>query len=106
MITKEMMFKEFYEEKEKDLKLSTDKKQVFTNRLKYLQEHAVAKKNNPSLYSHLDVKFDKLVEMYSSESPIDSFYLKVFGKTYNEYLYQKQIEDNENEAEEKYYPIN
>lgn len=106
MLDKELLFKEFYIEKEKDLKLSTDKKEVFKNRLEYVKQHADAKKSYPNLYSNLDVNFDKFVEMYSSPSPRDYYYKSVFGKTYAEYMYDKQIEDNEGEAEEKYYPVN
>lgn len=106
MLDKELLFKEFYEEKEKDLKLSTDKKEVFKNRLEYLKQHADAKRSHPKLYSNLDVDFDKFVQMYSSENPRDYYYKSVFGKTYSEYMYDKQIEEQKDEPEEKYYPVN
>ena len=96
MIDKEMLFKEFEIEKEKDLKLSTSeypREEVHKNRLAYLKSHADAKKSNPSLYSNLDVDFNKLVEMYSSPSPVDYFYKKVYNTSYDMYLEQKRLKE-------------
>ena len=94
MLDKEMLFKEFEIEKEKDLKLSTSeypREEVHKHRLEYLKQHAAAKKSNPSLYANLDVDFNKFIEMYSSPSPVDYFYKKVFNMTYDMYLEQKRL---------------
>ena len=37
--------------------------------------------------------FNNLLKAYTSESPLDSFYKVVFDKTYDEYMFEKQIEE-------------
>ena len=109
MIDKETLFKEFEAEKQKDIELSKNpepREEVFTNRVNFLKSHLDAKKSNPSYYSNLDIDFNNLLKAYTIESPLDSFYKVVFDKTYDEYMFEKQIEEQQDEAEEKYYSIN
>ena len=66
------IFKEFDIEIKKDLKLSKktkDKKEVFKNRIAYLQTHAEAKSLNSSEYRHLKINFKNLIKMYESGDP-------------------------------------
>ena len=72
MMSKEDMFKEFDIEIKKDLKLSKktkDKKEVFKNRIAYLQTHAEAKSFNSNEYRHLKINFKNLIKMYESGDP-------------------------------------
>jgi hypothetical protein len=92
---KENLFKEFYVAKAEDTKLSKKKtldereNDYFTNRIKFLKEHIALKKSNPDYYEFLDINFDNLLKAYETESPRDTFYMTVFGKTYS----QKRAED-------------
>ena len=68
MLDKEMLFKEFEIEKEKDLKLSTSeypREEVHKHRLEYLKQHVAAKKSNPSLYFSTPIAFN-LLDMTSA----------------------------------------
>lgn len=108
MITKQSIFKEFDVARQKDVAKSKQpepREEVFTNRLAVLKSHQDAKKSNPNAYMNIDINFDNLIKAYTSASPLDAFYKVVFGKTYDEYLYEKQIEEQKDEAEEKYYPV-
>lgn len=82
---KEMIFKEFYIEKEKDLKKSTDKKECYDNRIQFFKDHIKNKKENPKCYEFLDINFESLLNVYLTENPKDTFYKKMFGKSYNQY---------------------
>lgn len=109
MITKQSIFKEFDIAKQKDIAKSKQpepREEVFTNRLAVLQSHKDAKKSNPNAYMNIDIDFDNLIKAYSSASPLDAFYKVVFNQTYDEYLFQKQLENQKDEAEEKYSAIN
>ena len=70
MTSKEDIFKEFDIERKKDLKLSKktkDNKEVFKNRIAYLQSHAEAKSLNSSVYRHLKINFKNLIKMYEND---------------------------------------
>tara|TARA_E500000178_G_scaffold346583_1_gene398435 strand:- start:714 stop:1004 length:291 start_codon:yes stop_codon:yes gene_type:complete len=83
--TKELLFTEFDIEKKKDEKKSTSKKECYENRINFFKDHIKNKEENPKCYEHLDIKFDKLLSVYQSVNPKDTFYKIVFGKSYNEY---------------------
>jgi len=97
MITKEQMFSEFDIARQKDLqKLNDDGSESYTNRIAYLKEHAVAKKQHPNQYRHLDVKFDNLIKMYESGNP-ELYNWKKLG--IEPYYIKKQREEAEEKAE-------
>ena len=87
---KDNLFKEFDVAKQKDIKLSKldtlDEKEndVYKNRIKFLKEHIELKKTNPEYYSELDIKFDNLLSAYLTTNPRETFYQKVFGKSFAE----------------------
>ena len=87
---KDNLFKEFDVAKQKDIKLSKldtlDEKEndVYKNRIKFLKEHIELKKTNPSYYSDLDINFDNLLSAYLTTNPRETFYQKVFGKSFAE----------------------
>ena len=87
---KENLFKEFDVAKQKDIKLSKletleqKENDVYKNRIQFLKEHIELKKTNPSYYSDLDVNFDNLLSTYLTTNPRETFYQKVFGKSYAE----------------------
>ena len=84
------LFKEFEVAKNKDIALSKldtleDKENdVYKNRIQFLKEHIELKKTNPEYYSDLDVNFDNLLSTYLTTNPRETFYQKVFGKSYAE----------------------
>ena len=84
------LFKEFEVAKNKDIALSKldnleDKENdVYKNRIQFLKEHIELKKTNPSYYSDVDINFDNLLSTYLTTNPRETFYQKVFGKSYAE----------------------
>jgi len=87
---KENLFKEFAVAKEKDIKLSKletleeKENDVYKNRIQFLKEHIELKKTNPSYYSDVDINFDNLLSTYLTTNPRETFYQKVFGRSYAE----------------------
>ena len=87
---KENLFKEFDVAKQKDIKLSKletleeKEKDVYKNRIQFLKEHIELKKTNPSYYSDVDINFDNLLSTYLTTNPRETFYQKVFGRSYAE----------------------
>jgi len=87
-VTKEELFKEFANCKDKDVALSKkdtlEEKEldIYTNRIQFFKDHIVNKAKNPQYYSQVDVKFDKLLALYQTDSPRDSFYKSFFGMSY------------------------
>tara|TARA_B100001778_G_scaffold222863_1_gene184775 strand:+ start:467 stop:784 length:318 start_codon:yes stop_codon:yes gene_type:complete len=87
---KDNLFKEFDVAKQKDVKLSKldtlDEKEndVYKNRIQFFKEHIELKKTNPSYYSDLDINFDNLLSTYLTTNPRETFYQKVFGKSFAE----------------------
>ena len=99
------LFKEFEVAKNKDIALSKldtleeKENDVYKNRIQFLKEHIELKKTNPEYYSGLDINFEKLLEAWSSTSPIDYFYNAVFGMSYAEKMRISEIELAEKRAE-------
>ena len=95
---KENIFKEFYVAKEKDIKLSKKKSDfekvndVHTNRIQFFKDHIELKNKNPQYYENVDINFDKLLEVYETPNPRDTFYLRVFGLTYAQKKAQEEAE--------------
>ena len=87
---KENLFKEFDVAKQKDIKLSKletleqKENDVYKNRIQFLKEHIELKKTNPSYYSDVDINFDNLLSTYLTTNPRETFYQKVFGRSYAE----------------------
>ena len=87
---KDNLFKEFDVAKQKDIKLSKldtlDEKEndVYKNRIQFLKDHIELKKINPEYYSELDINFDNLLSAYLTTNPRETFYQKVFGKSFAE----------------------
>ena len=87
---KENLFKEFDVAKQKDIKLSKlqtleeKENDVYKNRIQFLKEHIELKKTNPAYYSDVDINFDNLLSTYLTTNPRETFYQKVFGKSYAE----------------------
>jgi hypothetical protein len=84
------LFKEFEVAKNKDIALSkldtleAKENDVYKNRIQFLKEHIELKKTNPSYYSDVDINFDNLLSAYLTTDPRETFYQKVFGKSYAE----------------------
>tara|TARA_Y100001954_G_scaffold201848_1_gene221445 strand:+ start:354 stop:695 length:342 start_codon:yes stop_codon:yes gene_type:complete len=103
--SKETLFAEFDVAKQKDIKMSKKKSlfdkenDKFDNRIQFFKDHIELKKSNPEYYSGLDINFDKLLEAWSSPSPIDHFYKAVFGMPYAEKMRISELELAEKKAE-------
>jgi hypothetical protein len=104
MITydKDTLFREFKDAKAKDVALSTRKKledkevDIYTNRIQFFKDHIKNKSVHPKVYENLDINFNELLTAYESESPRDYFYMSVFGKSYQQKMWEEEAElDNE-----------
>ena len=84
--TKEMIFAEFKEATAKDEK---SKKPSYKHRVAMLKDFVDLKKSNPQSLDNVDINFENLLHAWSQPNPKDYFYMKVFGKTFE----QKQKED-------------
>ena len=84
--TKEMIFAEFKEATAKDEK---SKKPSYKHRIAMLKDFVDLKKSNPQSLDNVDINFENLLHAWSQPNPKDYFYMKVFGKTFE----QKQKED-------------
>jgi len=94
MMTKEMIYEEFNIVKNKDAK---KKKNDYAHTIAYLQGHADAKKEHPSQYRSIKIKFDNLIKMYASGDP-DMYNYKKLGI---EPLWMKQQREEEEEKKKK-----
>ena len=86
------------EAKEKDIALSTKKKledreiDIYVNRIQFFKDHIKNKSVNPMTYDNLDVNFEELLKAYESESPRDYFYMSVFGKSFQQKMWEEEAE--------------
>ena len=94
MMTIEMIYEEFNIVKNKDAK---KKKNDYAHTIAYLQGHADAKKEHPSQYRNIRIKFDNLIKMYASGDP-DMYNYK---KLVIEPLWMKQQREEEEEKKKK-----
>ena len=107
MITydKDTLFKEFKDAKSKDIELarvqlSKNKKvsedtletTVYVNRIQFFKDHIRNKTLNPKVYDLLDINFENLLKAYESESPRDYFYMSVFGKSFQQKMWEEEAE--------------
>ena len=103
--SKETLIAEFDVAKQKDIKLSKKKSQFdrenhkFDNRIQFFKDHIKLRAEKPEYYSGLDINFEKLLEAWSSPSPIDTFYNTVFGMSYAEKMRISELELAEKKAE-------
>ena len=84
--TKEMIYTEFKEATAKDEK---SKKPSYKHRIAMLKDFVDLKKSNPQSLDNVDINFENLLHAWSQPNPKDYFYMKVFGKTFE----QKQKDD-------------
>ena len=89
MMTKEMIYEEFNIVRDKDAK---KKKNNYAHTIAYLQGHADAKKEHPSQYRNIKIKFDNLIKMYASGDP-DMYNYKKLG--IEPYWMKKEREEQE-----------
>ena len=100
MITydKDTLFREFRDAKEKDIALSTKKKledreiDIYVNRIQFFKDHIKNKSVNPMTYDNLDINFEELLKAYESEDPRDYFYMSVFGKSFQQKMWEEEAE--------------
>ena len=100
MITydKDTLFREFKDAKAKDVALSTKKKledkeiDIYKNRIQFFKDHIKNKSVNPRTYDNLDINFEELLKAYESESPRDYFYMSVFGKSFQQKMWEEEAE--------------
>ena len=100
MITydKDTLFREFKDAKAKDVALSPKKKledkeiDIYTNRIQFFKDHIRNKTVNPMTYDNLDINFEELLKAYESETPRDYFYMSVFGKSFQQKMWEEEAE--------------
>ena len=100
MITydKDTLFKEFKDAKSKDVALSKKKKledkeiDIYVNRIQFFKDHIRNKTLNPKVYDLLDINFHELLLAYESDSPRDYFYMSVFGKSFQQKMWEEEAE--------------
>jgi len=106
--TKEMIFDEFKNAKEKDVLLSKKKTQdekehdIYTNRISTLKEYIKLESEMPEVFSDVSINFRNLLKLYETPNPRDAFYKAFFGKTYAEKKYEesaKSMKDYEMSAD-------
>ena len=82
---KEMLFKEFDIEKQKDIKLGKgNDNKVHTNRIKFLKDMIELEAKSPEVFEFVNINFKRLLIAYESQNPRDHFYKSVFGKSFAE----------------------
>ena len=91
--TKEMIFAEFKEATAKDEK---SKKPSYKHRIAMLKDFVDLKKSNPQSLDNVDINFENLLHAWSQPNPKDYFYMKVFGKTFEQK--QKVVSPGEADA--------
>jgi len=99
---KEMLFKEFNDAKEKDIKLGKgDDNKVHTNRIKLLKEYIDLEVKMPEVFSDVKVNFKNLLLAYESKNPRDYFYRKVFNKSYEQVEDERHADDYKEPSEKE-----
>jgi len=103
---KEMLYKEFNDAKDKDTKLGKgDDNKVHTNRIKLLKEYIKLEAEMPEVFSDVDINFKNLLAVYETPNPRDTFYRKVFNKSYAQ-VEAERNDDDYNEPSEKELVLN
>tara|TARA_R100001463_G_scaffold102924_1_gene157256 strand:- start:544 stop:846 length:303 start_codon:yes stop_codon:yes gene_type:complete len=78
---KESIFVEFNDAKAKDTKLGKgDDNKVHTNRIKFLRDMIDLEAKMPEVFSYVNINFKNLLNVYLTQDPRLTFYMKVFGK--------------------------
>lgn len=94
---KESIYAEFKAAKEKDIALSKKKlysdkeNDIHTNRIKLLQEYVDLEKSQPEVFEDVDMNFQKLLSVYQTTNPRDTFYKSVFGVSYEVKQAESQV---------------
>jgi len=94
--SKEMLWQEFREAENADLKSSKRRKnQKYDNRIQFFKDHIELRAKHPEYYGDIDINFQNLLTAWSAPNPRDHFYMTIFGKSYAE----KRAEVDKQEAE-------
>ena len=89
---KDNLFKEFQVATTKDTK---KKKEKYDHRIQFFKDHIELRKEHPEYYDGLDINFTNLLSAWSSDSPLDAFYMTGFGKTYAEVKAESEADKSE-----------
>ena len=82
---KDSIFTEFNDAKAKDTKLGKgDDNKVHTNRIKFLRDMIDLEAKMPEVFSYVNINFKNLLNVYLTQDPRHTFYMTVFGKSYEE----------------------
>ena len=78
---KDSIYTEFNDAKSKDVKLGNgDDNKVHTNRIKFLKDMIDLETKMPEVFSYVNINFKNLLNVYLTQDPRLTFYMKVFGK--------------------------
>jgi len=103
LYTKEQIFAEFKDVTAKD---KVKKKEVFTNRIAYLQSLKEDMTQAPKNFSNISITTDQLqnlIDDWSATKPIDAFYKRIFNMTYAEKKAEEEAEYFDLSKKEKVY---
>ena len=82
---KDSIYTEFNDAKAKDTKLGKgDDNKVHTNRIKFLRDMIDLEAKMPEVFSYVNINFKNLLNVYLTQDPRHTFYMFVFGKSYEE----------------------
>lgn len=94
---KETLYKEFNNAKQKDIALSKKKllsdkeNDIHVNRIALLKEYIDLQKSEPDVFEFVDMNFQKLLEVYETPDPRNTFYKSVFGVSYEAKQAESQV---------------
>ena len=91
---KDSIFTESNDAKEKDTKLGKgDDNKVHTNRIKFLRDMIDLEAKMPEVFSYVNINFKNLLNVYLTQDPRLTFYMKVFGKGPDQMMADQAYDD-------------
>jgi len=91
---KDSIFTEFNDAKAKDTKLGKgDDNKVHTNRIKFLRDMIDLEAKMPEVFSYVNINFKNLLNVYLTQDPRLTFYMKVFGKGPDQMMADQAYDD-------------
>ena len=80
--------------KSKDTKLGNgDDNKVHTNRSKFLKDIIDLETKMPEVFSYVNINFKNLLNVYLTQDPRLTFYMKVFGKGPDQMMADQAYDD-------------
>jgi len=88
---KETIYKEFDEAKQKDILIGKgDDNKSHKHRITLLREYIKLEDEMPEVFEYVSMNFKRLLDTYLSVNPRDTFYRKVFGKSFEQVDFEQK----------------